>query len=141
MSPGTVLAFDYGARFIGVAVGERELGVPHPLDTIDARDPERRFAAIAAHIATWHPRELVVGMPLSMDGAPHALTEAARRFARALEERFGLQVTLIDERLTSADAASRLRDIGRGGRKHKNLAHPVAAQIILQDFFDTHAAA
>ncbi len=50
-------------------------------------------------------------------------------------------MTLIDERLSSAEAAARLRAIGRGGRKHKDLAHPVAAQVILQDHFDRNAAA
>ncbi len=140
-SRGTVLAFDYGERFIGIAVGEHELRVSHPLATIDTRNPAQRFEAIDEHIAAWQPGELVVGLPLAMDGTPHALTHAARRFARALETRFGRPVTLVDERLSSAEAAGKLRAMGRGGRKHKNLAHPVAAQIILQDFFDTHAAA
>jgi putative Holliday junction resolvase len=83
----------------------------------------------------------VVGLPLALDGAPHELTRRARRFARQLEGRFGLPVTLVDERLTSAEAEERLRAIGRGGRADKDLTHPVAAQVILQDFLDRHAAA
>lgn len=136
---GTVLAFDYGARYIGVAVGDEALALAHPLDTIEARDEPARMTAVGARVGEWRPERLVVGLPLAMDGTPHALTAAARAFAAALEARFGLPVTLVDERLSSADAESRLRDIGRGGRRHKALAHPVAAQVILQDYFDAHA--
>lgn len=136
---GTVLAFDYGERFVGVAVGDECLGLAHPLDTIETRDDAVRMAAVAARVAEWTPQRLVVGLPLSMDGTPHRLTEQARAFAAALEARFRVPVTLVDERLSSADAESRLRDAGRGGRKHKALAHPVAAQVILQDYFDAHA--
>jgi putative Holliday junction resolvase len=137
---GTVLALDYGDRFIGVAVGEPAVGVAHPLVTIDERAAEPRFAAIAALLEEWTPALLVVGLPLSLDGEAHALTKRARGFARRLEARFALPVALVDERLSSADARERLRAIGRGGRQHKNLTHPVAAQVILQDWLDSHAA-
>ncbi len=139
--PGTVLAFDYGERYLGVAVGEDALGVAHPLAAIGARGATARFDAIAALVAEWRPARLVVGVPLGPDGERHELTPRVERFARQLEGRFRLPVTLIDERLSSAEAAARLRAIGRGGRKHKDLAHPVAAQVILQDHFDRNAAA
>jgi putative Holliday junction resolvase len=138
---GTVLAFDYGERFVGVAVGEAEVGVAHPLATIDERATAPRFAAIAALIDEWKPALLVVGLPLGLDGEPHELTRRAESFARRLEGRFGLPVTLVDERLSSVDAEERLRATGCGGRKHKDLVHPVAAQVILQDWLDRHAAA
>jgi putative Holliday junction resolvase len=138
---GTVLAFDYGERFVGVAVGEAGVGVAHPLATIDERAAAPRFAAIAALIEEWKPSALVVGLPLGLDGEPHELTRRARSFARRLEGRFGLPVRLVDERLSSADAEERLRAIGRGGRRHKALTHPVAAQVILQDWLDRNANA
>jgi putative Holliday junction resolvase len=137
----TVLAFDYGERYVGVAVGETGVGVAHPLVTIDDRAADARFAAIGELVDEWKPARFVVGLPLSLDGAPHELTRRAQRFARQLEGRFGLAVTLVDERLTSAEAEDRLRAIGRAGRAGKDLAHPVAAQVILQDFLDRHAAA
>lgn len=137
----TVLAFDYGERFVGVAVGATGIGVAHPLVTIDDRAARARFAVIADLIGEWKPTRLVVGLPLGLDGAPHELTRRAQRFARQLEGRFGLPVTLVDERLTSAEAEERLRALGRGGRAAKDLAHPVAAQVILQDYLDRHAAA
>ena len=137
----TVLAFDFGERFVGVAVGETVVGVAHPLVTIDDPSTDARFAVIGDLIEEWKPARLVVGLPLGLDGAPHALTRRAQRFARQLEGRYGLPVTLVDERLSSAEAEERLRAMGCGGRADKHLAHPVAAQVILQDFLDRHAAA
>jgi putative Holliday junction resolvase len=136
-----VLAFDYGERFLGVAVGESGVRVAHPLATIDARVAAARFQAIAALIDEWRPARLVVGLPLGLEGDRHDLTRRAERFARQLEGRFRLPVTLVDERLSSAEAEDRLRAAGRGGRRAKRLVHPVAAQVILQDFFDRYAAA
>jgi putative Holliday junction resolvase len=137
----TVLAFDFGERFVGVAVGETGVGVAHPLVTIDDPATAARFTVIGELVAAWKPAHLVVGLPLGLDGASHALTRKAQRFARQLEGRFGLPVTLVDERLSSAEAESRLRAIGRGARADKDLTHSVAAQVILQDFLDRHAAA
>jgi len=137
---GTVLAFDYGERFLGVAVGESGVRVAHPLATIDTRIAAARFHAIATLVDEWRPAQLVVGLPLGLEGDRHDLTRRAERFARQLEARFRLPVTLVDERLSSVEAEDRLRAAGRGGRRGKRLVHPVAAQVILQDFFDRHAA-
>lgn len=138
--PGTVLAFDFGERYVGVAVGEAEMKVAHPLATIAVRGAAARFDAIAALVAEWRPARFVVGLPLGDEGERHALAPRVERFARQLEGRFRVPVTFIDERLSSAEAESRLRAAGRGGRKHKNLAHPLSAQVILQDHFDRDAA-
>jgi len=135
----TILAFDYGERFLGVAVGDTGVGVAHPLATIDALGAARQLAAVARFIDEWQPRRLVVGLPLSLEGAEHELTGRVRRFARRLEGRFGLPVVLQDERLSSAEAESRLRAIGRGGRRNKSLTHPVAAQVVLQAYLDENA--
>lgn len=138
---GTVLAFDFGEKHTGVAVGESSLGVAHPLDLIAAEKSAARMDEIAAFIAEWKPVLLVVGLPLSMDGSEHDLTRRCRRFARQLEERFKLPVALVDERLSSAAAEAALRAMGKGGRKHKLHAHQLAAQIILQSHFDDAGAA
>jgi len=138
---GTVLALDFGARYVGVAVGDAAVRVAHPLATIDARDTKSRFDAIGRIIAEWRPARLVVGLPLGLGGDPHAVSRRAQRFARQLTGRFGLPVTLVDERLTSAEAAERLRTLGRGGRQNKRLEHPVAAQVILEDYFANDATA
>jgi putative Holliday junction resolvase len=134
--PATVLAFDFGEKFTGVAVGESSIGMAHPLALIVAERKTARMDEIAALVAEWNPGFLVVGLPLSMDGTEHELTRRCRRFARQLESRFMLPVRLVDERLTSAAAEEALRAVGKGGRKHKLNAHQVSAQIILQSYFD-----
>jgi putative pre-16S rRNA nuclease len=132
----TVLAFDFGEKFTGVAVGETSVGMAHPLGLITAESNAARMNAIAALVLEWKPGFLVVGLPLSMDGSEHELTRRCRRFARQLESRFRLTVRLVDERLSSAAAEEALRAVGKGGRKHKLHAHQVSAQIILQSHFD-----
>jgi putative Holliday junction resolvase len=138
---GTVLAFDFGERRIGVAVGECELRSASPLLTIDAEVNDTRWAAVAKLIAEWHPVALVVGLPLSPDGVPHDMTARAQRFARQLEGRYRLPVALQDERYTSAEADSRLRDEGgvRDWRDRKQHLDALAAQLILKDYFDVTA--
>lgn len=136
---GSVLAFDFGMKRIGVAVGDWENSLAHPLETISAEDNDARFGRITALILEWRPVQLVCGLPFSMDGAEHDLTRRARRFANQLHGRFNLPVSLVDERLTSFDADLRLREAGVKGSARKGLDDAVAAQQILQDFFD-HAS-
>lgn len=131
----TVLAFDFGIKRIGVAVGEPELGTVHPLPGI-AAEGDARFAAIGRLVAEWTPARLVVGLPLAVDGSAHDTTLRAARFARQLRGRFHLPVELVDERYTSVEAAQRLR-----GRAAARLAiDSVAAQLILEQYFDERAA-
>lgn len=133
---GTVLAFDFGTRRIGVAVGDHGVCLAHPLTEIVAEETEPRFAAIAAVIAEWQAAHLVVGLPLSSDGKPHELTRRAERFARQLEGRFGLKVSLVDERYTSVDAEATLRSAGAHRAIREKRIDSVAAQLILQQWFD-----
>jgi putative holliday junction resolvase len=138
---GTILAFDFGTRRIGVAVGETTLGLAHPLATIDADSDDERLAAIAALVREWQPTLLVVGLPMHADGTPHAMTARAQKFARWLEARFRLAVDLVDERYTTEAATTALADAGVGERRHKPLRDQVAAQIILQAYLDQRARA
>lgn len=132
----TVLAFDFGTLRIGAAVGDTSFGLAHPLSTIASTGDAERFAAVAAMIDEWKPGLLIVGLPLHADGAEHAMTERARRFARQLEGRFALPVQLVDERYSTHGARSALRESGVKGRKQKGVRDQVAAQLILQDYFD-----
>jgi putative Holliday junction resolvase len=136
----TVLAFDFGTRWTGVAVGERESGLAHPLAAIEAKAAKGRLDAIGRLIAEWRPTHLVVGLPLTLDGGEHPLGAAVRQFGHELQERFCLPVIFVDERLTSSEAESVIRASGRGGRAHKDLLHPAAAQRILQDYFNDGAS-
>jgi putative Holliday junction resolvase len=138
---GTLLAFDFGEKRIGVAMGESTLKMAHPLTTIHATRNDTRLRAIADLVAEWRPVQFVVGLPMHLDGAEHAMTARCRGFAKQLEGRFRLPTTLVDERLTSAEAHSMLRGFGRGGKKDKALIDQLAAQRILQAYFDGHATA
>lgn len=133
---GCVLGFDFGEKRIGVAIGEHLLGIAHPLVTIDTEANDKRFATITSLIEEWQPVALVVGLPSYLNGDEHALTQLCRKFARRLEGRFNLPVRLIDERLSSAEASQTLRQSGITGRKQKPMLDQVAAQHILQSYFD-----
>ncbi len=137
----TVLAFDFGEKNIGVAVGDLGVGIAHPLVTIRAAAKQRRNAAIEALIEEWQPASLVVGLPAHMDGTEHELSRLARKFARELGARCGLPVALVDERLSSAAAAASLSEAGVASRKSKPLLDQVAAQLILQAYLDSRARA
>lgn len=133
---GTVMAFDFGVKRIGVATGNTMLGSAHPLTTIAFADKARRYAAIAALIAEWQPALLVVGLPSHMDGTEHEISKLARKFARELGARFALPVELVDERLTSAMAEMELAQAHVKLSKRKALVDQMAAQQILQSYFD-----
>jgi len=124
----TVLAFDFGLKRIGVAVGEAELGTAHPLAPIAAPG----FDSISRLISEWRPSRLVVGLPVAANGV-HPLAKRVERFARQLEGRYHLPVARVDERFSSVEAESRLR-----GVKRKSV-DSVAAQLLLEQYF--HEAA
>ncbi len=137
---GTLLAFDFGTRRIGVAVGNTVSAMARPLTTIDDERNEFRFKTIAALIQEWQPAALVVGLPCNDDGSPHELTSLCRRFANRLKGRFDLPTLLVDERYTSVAASSVLDGEGIHGRKQKSLIDQYAAQQILQAYFDEPSA-
>lgn len=122
--PLSYLAFDFGAKRVGVAVGNDLLCSAQALRTI-AAEGDARFAAIAALIAEWQPDALVVGVPRHPDGAPHDNTARAQRFGRQLHGRFRLAVHEVDERYTTTEAAS-------DGARDLDAA---SAALILEQFF------
>jgi putative Holliday junction resolvase len=138
---GTVLAFDLGLKRTGVASGELSIGVAHPLTVIQAESTDARLAAISKLIAEWQPVLLVLGLPTHADGGEHEMTRVAKNFARKLESSFKLPVFWVDERHTSTAAESELHARGIHGKKNKALVDAVAAQLILQGFFDARLIA
>jgi len=136
---GTVMAFDFGERRIGVAVGELQIGIGHPLETIDAAENDARFARIAELLQEWRPVLLLVGLPLALDGREHRLTGLARKFARRLHGRFGVEARLVDERLTSVEAQRDARESGLTARDSKRSVDALAARLILEAFFHENA--
>lgn len=133
---GTVIAFDFGHRRVGVAVGQTLTGSATPLAVVAvANKPD--WQAIGAILKEWKPTAVVVGLPLAEDGGETDMSKGARRFGRQVEGRFGIPVLFEDERLTSFDAEERFVDArARGEMKRKDAAFKdaIAAQIILENW-------
>ena len=96
----TVIGFDFGSRWTGIAVGQTLTGLANPLPAIKTND----WAAIARLISDWQPSRLIVGLPTSMDGSDDEMTGPSKRFSRRLQGRFHLPTELHDERLTTRAA-------------------------------------
>lgn len=133
---GTTLAFDFGEVRIGVAQGDAEVGLSHPLTTVTGGSNEAKFEAVAKLVGEWQPVQFVVGLPVHADGTEHELTRLSRKFGRRLQGRFKLPVYWVDERMSSLYAESLLAEAQVFGRKQKAVLDQVAAQAILQGFFE-----
>ncbi len=127
MPEETLLAFDYGAKKLGVALGNTLLRQARPLEIIVDPTRDGRFLKISALLKRWEPERLVVGLALATDGSEQYASQHCRRFARQLEGRFGLPVVLVDERGSSVQAQSITGN---------DPDDAVAAAIILQRYFD-----
>ena len=130
--PQTVLAFAFGLRQIGVAMGNRLLDTSQPLTVLLARDGTPRWHELEALITEWRPQVVVVGDPLNMDGSDSELCIRARRFARRLHGRFGLPVELVDERLSSFEAKQKSAERGHLGNYKEDPVDSLAAELILR---------
>ncbi len=110
--PITAMAFDYGTRRVGVAIGNSLTKAGEPLKTIAAANSDALFKAIETLLAEWQPNQLIVGRPVHPDGTPHEMTVKAIRFGNQLNGRFQLPVTWVDERYTSAvlEGDAQMRD-------------------------------
>jgi putative holliday junction resolvase len=137
---GTILAFDFGEKRIGVANGDLSLRIAHPLTTIEGESNDKKFDAIAALVSEWRPVMFVVGMPSHENASAHALAPLVRKFAQRLQGRFNIGVEFCDEHLTSHSAQQALAAQGVQGKRQKVWLDRVAAQVILQSFFDSHPA-
>ena len=139
MTDQVVIGFDFGARRIGVAVGETAIGIANPLGAIEEVANEARFRAIAKLVEEWRPVAFVVGRPRHADASEHATARLAEKFARRLAARHGLPVAFVDETLTSVEARSRLR-AGRTRAARSGDVDALAASLILQAYLDDPAA-
>lgn len=131
-SAQTLLAFDYGTRRIGVAVGQDLTRTASPLETITVTRSRPDWEAITRLIAEWRPGSLIVGIPYNDDGSEHVLTRAARRFGHQLQGRYQLPVHTVDERLSSHEAERVARAARGTGKRMKQDIDKIAAQFILQ---------
>ncbi len=128
-----VLAFDFGLKHIGVATGQSITRTATPLTTLRARDGVPDFAEIGALIDDWKPVALLVGLPLNMDQTESDMSRRARKFAARLGGRFGLPTLLVDERLTSREAHTRLGSAPSDPRTHAAAAAVIAETWLLEN--------
>lgn len=139
--PETILAFDYGERRIGVAVGQSVTGSATPVATLTNGDAGPDWEGAGKLVREWAPGRLLVGMPIAADGSPTPMTARAQAFARQLE-RYGLPVTVVDERYSSLEARQRLvagRRLGMRGRIGKGAVDAAAAALIAERWLQEQA--
>ena len=129
------IAFDFGLKQIGLASGNRIMNTASPLCVIKARDGIPNWDELATLLNEWRPNELVVGLPLNMDGTDSELSRRATKFANRLRGRFNLTVHLVDERLTSFAAKEIAASQGHHGDYNDAPVDAFAAQLILEQFF------
>ena len=135
------MAFDFGLRQIGVAMGNCVLGTTQPLSILKAKEGVPQWQIVHALIEEWRPDLLIVGDPLNMDGSVSELSERARKFARRLHGRLGLPVEMIDERLSSFEAKQNSREQGHRGNFKEQPVDSYAAELILQTWLAESAQA
>lgn len=136
MTARTILCFDYGTKSIGVAVGSELTGSATLLAALKAKDGIPDWLQIERLINEWQPQLLLVGLPLNMDGSEQEFTARTRKFANRLHGRFGLPVTFHDERLSTADARSRLFADGGYRNLSKDKVDSLSAQIIFEGWYE-----
>ena len=139
MPDGYILAFDFGKRRIGVAVGQSLTGTATPLNIV-ANGDKPDWDEISRLVNEWKPGLFVVGLPLSLDGEETTTSKLAREFGRQLTNRFGVDTQFQDERLTSVDAErqfAEMRAAGSARRKDSARLDAVAAKIILENWLNT----
>jgi len=142
----TLLGFDYGLKRIGVAVGQELTGTASALVTIRATDGKPDWEAISRLIEQWKPDELVIGLPLNMDGTFHELSYKAQRFGNQLNGRYNLRAHFMDERLSSLEAERQLKNsqqatvknarLKKSRKTQKSDIDKIAAKVILESWLD-----
>ena len=127
-SNNLVMAFDFGMRKIGIAVGQPITATATPITIITATNGIPDWRIIEQLIDEWQPVLLVIGLPLNMDNSESNMSRLARKFARKLNGRFNITCEMMDERLTSFEVRS-------GGKDASRPFDHLSAQLILESYF------
>lgn len=130
----TLMAFDFGTRSIGVAVGQTLTGSANEYPPLRAKDGIPNWQELDALLQQWQPTLIVVGLPVNMDGSEMEMTRRARKFGNRLNSRFGYPIAFADERLTTKEAKREAHHAGHRGNYHKNPVDSIAARIILESW-------
>lgn len=131
-----LLAFDFGLKRIGLAIGQTSLQLATALTTLLAKDGVPQWQEIETIVDEWQVKAFVIGIPYTLTGGEQTLTRAARRFAAGLQQQFKLPVYEVDERMSTIEAKSQIYAQGGGYRQlRKAPVDSVAAALILQQWF------
>ncbi len=130
----TILAFDFGMRSIGLAIGQVITGTASPLPALKAKDGIPNWDTIEATIKEWQPESMVVGLPLNMDGSEQDITQNVKRFVGRLKHKYKLPVHLHDERLSTVDAKAKLFELGGYKKLNKQKIDSVSACLIFESW-------
>ncbi|WP_318469974.1 Holliday junction resolvase RuvX [Photobacterium leiognathi] len=133
----TVLGFDYGTKSIGVAIGQELTGTATPLAAIKANEGVPNWDNIEKLLKEWQPDLVVVGLPLDLEGKElETITPRAKKFANRVHGRFGCQVELHDERLSTVEARAELFERGGYRSLSKGNIDSQSAVVILESWFE-----
>ncbi|WP_346797006.1 Holliday junction resolvase RuvX [Halomonas sp. Bachu 37] len=130
-----VLAFDFGTRRIGVAVGNEMLHSARELTPLTARDGIPDWQVVTRLVDEWQPDLFVVGLPINMDGSESEMSKRARKFGNRLHGRYGKPCTMVDERGSTREAKSIAREAGHSGNYRAQSVDGIAAVLILEGWF------
>ncbi|MGJ8525825.1 putative pre-16S rRNA nuclease [Halomonadaceae bacterium LMG 33818] len=131
-----VMAFDFGSRRIGVAVGQEMLGSCTPLPPLTARDGQPDWSKVTDLVLEWRPDLFVVGLPLNMDDSESEMSRRARKFGNRLYGRYARPIEMVDERGSTREAKKIARERGRkAGSYREDGVDGIAAELILKAFF------
>jgi len=131
----TILAFDFGLKRTGVAVGNTLTGSATPECTLQSKDDAPDWQGITKLIDAWKPSKIIVGMPTELDGSENPLQKSVTRFSNQLNGRYNIPVEHENEQFSSIEAAQRLKQLRQSGRKQKikkEEVDKIAASIILE---------
>ncbi|VAX77074.1 Putative pre-16S rRNA nuclease [Serratia symbiotica] len=136
MNTRTVIAFDFGRKSIGAAIGQELIGTASALTSFKAQTGSPDWQKIAKLLKEWLPDLVVVGLPLNMDGSEQRVTEQARKFANHLHGRLGVQIVLHDERLSTIEARANLFHRSGFSALSKGRVDAASAVVILESWFE-----
>jgi putative Holliday junction resolvase len=135
------LAFDFGLKKIGVALGDSFLKQARPLTILKSETKQQRFAQVELVLKEWQPDQVIVGLPLTLEGEEQEASIHARRFANQLHGRYGLEVVLVEEQNSSMEAQALIRQFkqfdAKQARRFSDEDDAVAAAVILQRHLDS----
>lgn len=134
-----IMGVDYGTKRIGLALSDESATIAFPRETVTIQNPQEGVRRVVELARAWKADQIVVGLPLNMNGTEGPLAHAAREFIAQLQKQLAIPITPWDERLSSRCAENLLIEAGTSRQKRRQVVDKIAAQIILQSYLEAHA--